>query len=53
MKIEVTLEELNLILSGLGELPAKASFALIGSLHKQAQEAMEAEKKEEEAKKAE
>jgi hypothetical protein len=38
MKIEVTLEELNTILSGLGELPAKASFALIGNLHKQAQE---------------
>lgn len=45
MKIEVTLDELNIILSGLGELPAKISFSLIGNLHKQAQEIMENEKK--------
>lgn len=33
---ELTVEESNLVLSGLGELPAKASFNLISKLQQQA-----------------
>lgn len=37
MKFEVTLEEANLLLAALGELPAKVSMALINKLQQQAQ----------------
>jgi hypothetical protein len=35
MELELTLEEANLILAGLGELPAKDSMALIQRIHKE------------------
>lgn len=31
--LELTLEEVNMILQGLGELPAKISIALIEKIH--------------------
>jgi len=33
LKFEFTNEEINLILSGLGELPAKFSYGLLQKLH--------------------
>lgn len=35
IKIQLTQEELDLVLVGLGELKAKDSFHLIGNLHNQ------------------
>jgi len=35
--LELTVEEVNIILTGLGELPAKASMALIAKIREQAQ----------------
>lgn len=36
IKIELSLEELNIILSGLGELPAKDSYHTITKLREEA-----------------
>ena len=36
VKLELTVEELNVILAGLGELPAKTSIAVIDKLRSQA-----------------
>ena len=38
MNLELTIEEANLVLAGLLELPAKMSMQLIQKIHKQAQE---------------
>lgn len=43
-EIKLSGEDLNKVLSGLGELPAKVSFELILNLQKQAEEQMEAQK---------
>lgn len=41
LTFEVTLEEANVLLAALGELPAKASMALITKLQQQAQGQMQ------------
>lgn len=33
IKLELTVEEVNIILQGLGELPAKISMAVIQKIH--------------------
>ena len=38
MNLELTIEEANLVLAGLLELPAKMSMQLIQKIHQQAQE---------------
>ena len=38
MNLELTLEEANLVLAGLLELPAKVSMQLIQKIHQQARE---------------
>jgi hypothetical protein len=38
LKVELKLSELNLVLQGLGELPAKISFNLIQKVQSQANE---------------
>ena len=43
MKFEFDIEQVNVILSGLGELPAKVSMDLITSIHKQAEKQMQPE----------
>lgn len=43
--IKLSEQELNLILSGLGELPAKLSFDLIKNIHQQASTQIEDDKK--------
>ena len=51
MNLELTLEEANLVLAGLLELPAKMSMQLIQKIHQQAQEQqadVEVEESEEE-----
>ena len=48
MKFEFDIEQVNVILSGLGELPAKLSMDLITSIHKQAEKQMQPEMKLEE-----
>lgn len=40
IKLELTIDELNFILSALGELPAKSSMALIGKIQLVAQDQM-------------
>ena len=40
--LELTVDELNIILAGLGELPAKASIALIDKIRKTASEQLQA-----------
>ena len=46
VKLELTVEELNIILAGLGELPAKASIALIDKIRKTATQQLQAESNE-------
>ena len=51
MNLELTIEEANLVLAGLLELPAKMSMQLIQKIHQQAQEQqadVEVEESEEE-----
>ena len=36
IKIELSLEEINMVLGGLGELPAKASMGVIQKIQQQA-----------------
>ncbi len=43
MKFEFDVEQVNVILSGLGELPAKLSMDLITTIHKQAEKQMQPE----------
>ena len=43
MKFEFDVDQVNVILSGLGELPAKVSMDLITSIHKQAEKQMQPE----------
>ena len=43
MKFEFEIEQVNVILAGLGELPAKQSMDLITSIHKQAEKQMQPE----------
>ena len=43
MKFDFDIEQVNVILSGLGELPAKVSMDLITSIHKQAEKQMQPE----------
>lgn len=43
LTLEVTLDEANLILAGLGELPAKATIGLINKLQNQAAPQLQAE----------
>ena len=45
MKFEFDIDQVNVILSGLGELPAKLSMDLITSIHKQAENQMQPETK--------
>lgn len=37
IKLDLSLEEINLVLGGLGELPAKASMGVIQKIQQQAQ----------------
>ena len=48
MKFDFEIEQVNVILSGLGELPAKLSMDLITNIHKQAEKQMQPEMKLEE-----
>ena len=48
MKFEFDVDQVNVILSGLGELPAKLSMDLITNIHKQAEKQMQPEMKLEE-----
>ena len=48
MKFEFEVEQVNIILQGLGELPAKLSMDLITNIHKQAEKQMQPEMKLEE-----
>lgn len=43
LTLEVTLDEANLILAGLGELPAKATIGLINKLQNQAAPQLQSE----------
>jgi hypothetical protein len=43
MKFEFEVDEVNIILQGLGELPAKLSMNLITSIQKQAEKQMQPE----------
>jgi hypothetical protein len=43
LKFEFTLEEVNVIFEGLGELPAKKSEALRGKIYQTAQEQLKAQ----------
>ena len=43
MKFEFEIEQVNVILQGLGELPAKQSMDLITTIHKQAEKQMQPE----------
>ena len=43
MKFEFEVEQVNIILQGLGELPAKLSMNLITSIQKQAEKQMQPE----------
>tara|TARA_B100000214_G_scaffold351779_1_gene306489 strand:+ start:774 stop:929 length:156 start_codon:yes stop_codon:yes gene_type:complete len=43
MRFELELEQVNIILQGLGELPAKLSMDLITNIHKQAEKQMQPE----------
>jgi len=47
IKLELSIEETNLILAGLGKLPAEASMGLILEIQKQANEQLKEEKKTE------
>lgn len=38
LKLELTVQEVNILLQGLGELPAKISIQLISKINQQAQE---------------
>jgi hypothetical protein len=48
LNFEVTLEEANVILAGLGELPSKMSHALINKLQTQAAPQIEKQRAEQE-----
>ena len=48
MKFEFEVDQVNVILQGLGELPAKLSMNLISSIQKQAEKQMQPEMKLEE-----
>ena len=48
MKFELNVEQVNVILQGLRELPAKLSMDLITTIHKQAEKQMQPEMKLEE-----
>ena len=41
--LELTVDELNLVLAGLGELPAKASIAMIDKIRRVASEQLQAQ----------
>ena len=43
MRFEFEVEQVNIILQGLGELPAKLSMDLITTIHKQAEKQMQPE----------
>ena len=43
MKFEFEVDQVNVILQGLGELPAKLSMNLISSIQKQAEKQMQPE----------
>ena len=43
MKFELNVEQVNVILQGLRELPAKLSMDLITTIHKQAEKQMQPE----------
>ena len=43
MKFELNVDQVNVILQGLGELPAKLSMDLITTIHKQAEKQMQPE----------
>ena len=43
MKFELTLDEVNIVMQGLGELPAKTSFGLIQKFQQNAQAQMAAQ----------
>jgi hypothetical protein len=47
VKLELSVEEINLILQGLGELPAKMSMAIIQKVQQQAAPQMQPEEPEE------
>jgi len=47
IKFELTTEEVNLILTGLQELPAKVSMQLIIKLHHEGQKQFEEQNKQE------
>lgn len=46
LNIALTVEELNLVLSALAELPAKVSMNLIGKVTAQAQQELQAQAQE-------
>ena len=48
MRFEFEVEQVNIILQGLGELPAKLSMGLITNIQKQAEKQMQPEMKLEE-----
>ena len=48
MKFDFDVDQVNVILSGLGELPAKLSMDLITNIHKQAEKQRKPEMKLEE-----
>ncbi len=41
--LELTVEEVNIVLAGLGELPAKASIAMIDKIRRVASEQLQAQ----------
>lgn len=43
VKLELTVEEINIVLAGLGELPAKASIAMIDKIRKMATEQLQSQ----------
>lgn len=44
--LELTVEEVNIVLAGLGELPAKASIAAIDKIRRAATEQLQVQKEE-------
>ena len=49
MKFELSVEEVNVALAGLGELPAKTSFGVISKIKTQAEEQLQAQERQKEA----
>ena len=49
LELQLTIEEINTILQGLGELPAKLSMGLITSIQNQAAPQMQPQVSQEEA----